>query len=107
MLLPTYQYTLAANVFVPSVLGENIPTDEFGMIPAETACWDIEENSQIFTALPSSMAGRICHDVKETTTRISWWLLEKRRGIVKINHCSVSYIWSDPNIFGIVGGSRF
>jgi hypothetical protein len=23
-------------------LGENIPTDEFGMISAETACWDIE-----------------------------------------------------------------
>ncbi len=33
--------TLAAFVFIPSVLGENIPTTEFGMISAETACWDI------------------------------------------------------------------
>jgi hypothetical protein len=32
--------TLAAFVFVPSVLGENIPTAVFGMISAETACWD-------------------------------------------------------------------
>jgi hypothetical protein len=39
---PTYQYTLAAYVFVPSILGENIPTAGFGMIWAETACWDIE-----------------------------------------------------------------
>ena len=37
-----YQYTLAAYVFVPSVFGENIPTAEFEMISAETACWDIE-----------------------------------------------------------------
>jgi hypothetical protein len=22
--------------------GDNIPTAEFGMIPAKTACWDIE-----------------------------------------------------------------
>jgi hypothetical protein len=29
-------------VFVPSVFGENIPTAEFGMISAETGCWDIE-----------------------------------------------------------------
>jgi hypothetical protein len=37
------QYTLAAYVFVPSVFGgENIPPTEFGMIPAEIACWDIE-----------------------------------------------------------------
>jgi hypothetical protein len=35
-------FTLAAYVFVSSVLGENIPTAEFGMISAETACWDIE-----------------------------------------------------------------
>ncbi len=34
--------TLGAVVFVPSVLGENIPTAEFGMVSAETACWDIE-----------------------------------------------------------------
>jgi hypothetical protein len=34
--------TLAANVFVPSLFGENIPTAEFGMKSAETACWDIE-----------------------------------------------------------------
>jgi hypothetical protein len=34
--------TLAVFVFVPSVFGENIPTAEFGMISAETACWDIE-----------------------------------------------------------------
>jgi hypothetical protein len=36
------QPTLAAYVFVPSVFGENIPIAEFGMISAETACWDIE-----------------------------------------------------------------
>jgi hypothetical protein len=29
-------------VFVPSILWEDIPTAEFGMISAETACWDIE-----------------------------------------------------------------
>jgi hypothetical protein len=34
--------TLAAFVFVPSVLGENISTAEFVMISAETACWDKE-----------------------------------------------------------------
>jgi hypothetical protein len=34
--------TLPDFVFVPSVLGENIPTAEFGMISAETACWEIE-----------------------------------------------------------------
>jgi hypothetical protein len=34
--------TLAAFVFVPSVFRENIPTAEFGIIWAETACWDIE-----------------------------------------------------------------
>jgi hypothetical protein len=34
--------TVSAYVFVPSVFGENIPTAEFGMILAETACWDIE-----------------------------------------------------------------
>ncbi len=28
--------------FVPSVFGDNIPIVEFGMISAETACWDIE-----------------------------------------------------------------
>jgi hypothetical protein len=32
---------LATYFFVPSVLGENIPTAEFGMIAAETACRDI------------------------------------------------------------------
>jgi len=37
---PTYQYTLAAYVFVPSVFGENIPTAKSGMISAETACGD-------------------------------------------------------------------
>jgi hypothetical protein len=42
VLQPTDQNTQAANVFVPSALGENIPTAEFGMILAETACWDIE-----------------------------------------------------------------
>jgi hypothetical protein len=35
-------HTLAAYVFVPSAFGENIPTAEFGMISAETACWDTE-----------------------------------------------------------------
>jgi hypothetical protein len=34
--------SLIAFVFVPSVLGKNTPTDEFGMILAETACWEIE-----------------------------------------------------------------
>jgi hypothetical protein len=34
--------SLAAYVFVPSFFGENIPTAEFGMISASTACWDIE-----------------------------------------------------------------
>ncbi len=34
--------TLAARVFVPSGFGENIPTAEFGMVSAETACWDIK-----------------------------------------------------------------
>jgi hypothetical protein len=33
---------MAAYIFVLSVFGENIPTAEFGMISAETACWDIE-----------------------------------------------------------------
>jgi hypothetical protein len=30
--LITYQYTLAAYVFVPSVFWENIPAAEFGML---------------------------------------------------------------------------
>jgi hypothetical protein len=34
--------SLAAYAFVPSVFGENIPTAEFVMILAETACWDKE-----------------------------------------------------------------
>jgi hypothetical protein len=33
---------LADFVFVPFVFGENFPTAEFGIISAETACWDIE-----------------------------------------------------------------
>jgi hypothetical protein len=37
------KYILVANIFVPFVLGENIPTAEFGMISAETACWAIEK----------------------------------------------------------------
>jgi hypothetical protein len=41
--ITTYQYTLSAYVFVPSVFGENIPTAEFGIISAETVCWDIEK----------------------------------------------------------------
>jgi hypothetical protein len=44
----TYQYTQAAYVFVPSFLGENIPTAEFGMISAETACWDVERKQPNF-----------------------------------------------------------
>jgi hypothetical protein len=32
----------AAFVFVPSVFGKNIPTVEFGMRLAETACWETE-----------------------------------------------------------------
>jgi hypothetical protein len=28
---------------VSSVFGEYIPTAEFGMVSAETACWDIEK----------------------------------------------------------------
>ena len=42
------QYTLAANVFGPSVFGENIPTAEFGMISAEPACWAIERQQPNF-----------------------------------------------------------
>jgi hypothetical protein len=33
---------LAAFVFVPSVFGEKFTTAEFGMISAETSCWEIE-----------------------------------------------------------------
>ncbi len=40
--------TLAAFVFVPSIFGENIPTAEFEMIAAETACWDTEIKYKIF-----------------------------------------------------------
>ncbi len=43
MWYPTYQYTLAAYVFVPLDFWENIPTAEFGMISAETDCWDIRK----------------------------------------------------------------
>jgi hypothetical protein len=46
--LITYQYTRAAYVFVPSVLGENNTTAEYGMIPAETACWAIERKQPNF-----------------------------------------------------------
>jgi hypothetical protein len=35
-------YTLYISVFVPSFLGVNISTTEFGIKSAETACWDIE-----------------------------------------------------------------
>jgi hypothetical protein len=42
------KYTLASYWFVPPVFGEHIPTAEFGMISAETACRDIEKNSKIF-----------------------------------------------------------
>jgi hypothetical protein len=35
-------YPIAAYVFVSSFWGENIPTAEFGMISAETSCWDIK-----------------------------------------------------------------
>ncbi len=49
MCKPTYQYTLAAYVFVPSDFGENIPTAEFGMISIEeTACWDMERKQPNF-----------------------------------------------------------
>jgi hypothetical protein len=40
--LPIDHYAHAAYVFVPSVFGENMPAAEFGIISAETACWDIE-----------------------------------------------------------------
>jgi hypothetical protein len=39
--LATYQH-LSAFVLVPSVLGENIPTAELGMMSTETACWEKE-----------------------------------------------------------------
>jgi hypothetical protein len=42
---------LAAFVFVPSVLGENISTAEFGMISAETACWDKERKFRVKSLL--------------------------------------------------------
>jgi hypothetical protein len=35
-------FYLAAYVCVLSVFRENIPTAKFGIILAETACWDIE-----------------------------------------------------------------
>ncbi len=33
---------LAAFVFFPSVFGKKFPIAEFGMISAETSCWEIE-----------------------------------------------------------------
>jgi hypothetical protein len=33
---------LAAFVFFSSVFGEKFPTAEFGMISAETCCWEIK-----------------------------------------------------------------
>jgi hypothetical protein len=46
---PTDQSTLAAYVFIPSVLGENIPTAEFGMIyQQKLLAGTKKENSQIF-----------------------------------------------------------
>jgi hypothetical protein len=33
---------LSSLVFVHSVFGEKFPTAEFGMISAETSCWEIE-----------------------------------------------------------------
>jgi hypothetical protein len=35
-------------VFIPSVLGENIPTAEFGKMTAETARWDIKKKMAKF-----------------------------------------------------------
>jgi hypothetical protein len=40
--------SLTAFVFVPSVFGENIPTAEFGMISADTSCWEIERKEPNF-----------------------------------------------------------
>jgi hypothetical protein len=40
--------TLAAFVFVPSGFGEYIPTAEFGMVSAETACWEIDRKKPNF-----------------------------------------------------------
>ncbi len=34
--------TSSCSVFVPSVSGKKFPTAEFGMILAETSCWEIE-----------------------------------------------------------------
>ncbi len=39
---------ITALVFVPSVFGEQFTTAEFWVVAAETACWEIEENNQIF-----------------------------------------------------------
>ncbi len=48
MVTNLFVYTLAAYIFFPSVFEENIPTAEFGMIWAETACWDKERKQQNF-----------------------------------------------------------
>jgi hypothetical protein len=40
--------TIASFVFAPFVFGENIPTSQFGIISAETACWDIERKKPNF-----------------------------------------------------------
>jgi hypothetical protein len=37
-----------AFVFVPSVFGENIPTAEYGIVSAKTACWDKERKWPTF-----------------------------------------------------------
>jgi hypothetical protein len=47
VLLPTYHYTFAAYVFVPSVFGGNIPTAEFEMISTEMYL--------AYTTVPSSL----------------------------------------------------
>jgi hypothetical protein len=46
------QYTLADYVFVPSVLGENILTAEFGMISAEKLFTGTQKESNGYFYLP-------------------------------------------------------
>jgi hypothetical protein len=47
-------HLLAAFVFVPSVFGENIPTAEFGMTSAETACWAFVRSNDLAPCPPHS-----------------------------------------------------
>ncbi len=56
-------HSVTAYVFVPSVLGKNIPLAEFRMIVTETACWDIERKQPNFvmrTLLAALLSSMVC-----------------------------------------------